>query len=593
MPLVPIPHPPAQNLASQGVKRIEAINSAITPVLRVALYVSLFFVAYTYGLDGQTRYTYQSYATASYAQHSLLGTINTVRGVIGAAAQPTIAKLLDTFGRTEILAFSVFFYTLGTIVEAVSHGVEAFSAGAVLYQIGYTAILLIAEIIVGDTSSLRNRVLLSFVPATPFLINAWISGDVTQAVLDATTWRWGVGMWAIIYTVLSLPLLATLWYAGHKAKREGKLDDYVSPFKKLGFKGLVTRLFWDLDVIGIILVIAVFSLILVPFSIATSAGEKWRQGYIIAMLVLGVFLIPVFVIWEKFAPTPLVPFHLLKDRGVWAGLGIACFINATWYLQGSYLYTTLVVAFDQSIKSATRITNIYSFTSVITGVILGFVVRYVRYLKIFIITGICLFMVAFGLLIRYRSGGSGGNNSAIIGAEIVLGVGGGLFSYPTQASVQAATTHKNMAIVTGLYLACYSIGSAIGSTVSAAIWTNILPGELNKHLTNQTFAAEVYGNPLGIAPLYPLGTPERDGIIEAYKSVQRLLCITGLCLCIPMLFFALLLRNPRLGDEQSLPEAEGGAEAVVLPPTYSKKDEEGSLEDGDVKDKAHYEGSAH
>jgi SIT family siderophore-iron:H+ symporter-like MFS transporter len=33
------------------------------------------------------RYTYQGYATASYAQHSLLSTITVVRSVIGAAAQ--------------------------------------------------------------------------------------------------------------------------------------------------------------------------------------------------------------------------------------------------------------------------------------------------------------------------------------------------------------------------------------------------------------------------------------------------------------------------------------------------------------------------
>jgi hypothetical protein len=47
----------------------------------------------------------------------------------------------------------------------------------------------------------------------------------------------------------------------------------------------------------------------------------------------------------------------------------------------SYLYTVLVVAFGESIESATRITNVYSFTSVLVGVGLGFVVRYVRYLK--------------------------------------------------------------------------------------------------------------------------------------------------------------------------------------------------------------------
>jgi SIT family siderophore-iron:H+ symporter-like MFS transporter len=54
-------------------------------------------------------------------------------------------------------------------------------------------------------------------------------------------------------------------------------------------------------------------------------------------------------------------------------------VMLTWTFR--YLYTVLVVAFDESILSATRITNVYSFTSVVVGIGLGFVVRYVRYLK--------------------------------------------------------------------------------------------------------------------------------------------------------------------------------------------------------------------
>lgn len=108
----------------------------------------------------------------------------------------------------------------------------------------------------------------------------------------------------------------------------------------------------------------------------------------------------------------------------------------------------------------------------------------------------------------------------------------------------------------------YQIGSALGFTVSGAIWTQVLPGQLSARLTNQTLATEVYGSPLTTAILYPIGSPERDGIVAAYRHTQRLLCITGLCLCLPLLAFALLLRNPRLGDEQSLPLAEKSVEST-------------------------------
>ena len=111
-------------------------------------------------------------------------------------------------------------------------------------------------------------------------------------------------------------------------------------------------------------------------------------------------------------------------------------------------------------------------------------------------------------------------------------------------------------MITALYLASYNIGSALGGSVSGAIWTNVLPGALSSRLGNDTLAAAVYASPLTTAILYDFGTPERDAIVAAYKHTQRLLCVTGICLCVPLLAFALLLRDPRLGDEQSLPEAE-------------------------------------
>jgi MFS transporter, SIT family, siderophore-iron:H+ symporter len=167
-----------------------------------------------------------------------------------------------------------------------------------------------------------------------------------------------------------------------------------------------------------------------------------------------------------------------------------------------------------------------------------------------------LFMVAFGLLIRFRGGTA--SHSAIVGAQVVLGFGGGMFSYPAQASIQANTRHEHLAVITAIYLASYNIGSALGGSVSGAIWTNVLPAELSSRLANinSTLAADVYASPLTTAILYPMGTPERDAIVGAYKHTQRLLCITGLCLCVPLLIFALLLRNPRLNDEQSLPAEE-------------------------------------
>lgn len=546
-----------RDLKSPGIRRVEALSSVLTLVDRIFIFFGVFLVAYVYGLDGTLRGAYQPVATGSFDNHSLTSTINVLRAVIGAAAQPTAAKIADVFGRVELIILSVFFYVLGTIVETVSYNVATFAAGTAIYQIGYTMIILLVEVIIADITSTRARLFFSYIPALPFIINTWVSGNISAAVLGTTTWQWGYGMWCIIYPVCTLPLIITLMIVSRRAKKRGLLDDYKSSFQILGARNFFLELFHLLDVVGIILLIAVFALILMPLTLAGGVSSEWNAPHIIAPLVVGVLCIPAFIVWELKAPHPLVPFKLMKDRGVWGPIALAILLNFAWTMQGDFLYTVLIVAFDFSIANATRITSLYSFVSVIVGPILGLIVFKVRRLKIFILAGTSLFMVAFGLLIHYRGAtASEKGQVGIIAAQVVLGIAGGMFPYPAQASLQVQLKHENLAVMTGVYLAMYNIGSALGNTVSGAIWTQTLPSALanafSRHQVDQELVSLVYADPLTVAVGYGMGTNERMAIVEAYRSTQRLLTITGICLCVPLIGFAAALRNPALNNEQTL-----------------------------------------
>ena len=545
---------------SPGVARIEVINSQLTRRDRLWMFIGVFLIGYAYGLDSQVRSTYQPYATSSFGEHSLLATVNVVRSVIAAAAQPAAGRVADVFGRFELVTLSMIFYLTGTIIESSSTTIEVFSVGTVLYQLGYTGTVLLTEIIVADITSMRSRVLFSYLPATPFLINTWISGSITSAVLDRTSWRYGIGMWCIIYSVCSLPLLITLYSTSRRAQKGGDLKHFPSSLQFFGFRRLGIDLFHQLDVAGVVLVIAIFGFILTPLTVAGGIQSQWQTAHVIIPLVIGILCIPAFVLWElKCARHPLAPFDLLKDRGIWSALLIRCLLNFSWYLQADYLYTVLIVAFDFSVATATRIQSFYSFFSLLSGLLTGLIIYKVRRLKLFIILGTCLFMVAYTLVIHFRGGASDGSKAGVITAQIVLGLAGGFFAYPTQASVQAATKHEHMAVLTGIYLGSYNIGSALGTCVSGAIWTQNLYPSLVDSLafqSNATLARAVYESPFEVIPAYPIGTPERNAIVFSYRHVQRLLCITGICLAAPMIALAFLLRDPKLSTNQSQPEAE-------------------------------------
>lgn len=68
------------------------------------------------------------------------------------------------------------------------------AAGSVIYQLGYTGLQLMVEVLISDATSLRSRLFWSFIPVSPFLINTWVSGTISQEVLDSWGWKWGIGV---------------------------------------------------------------------------------------------------------------------------------------------------------------------------------------------------------------------------------------------------------------------------------------------------------------------------------------------------------------------------------------------------------------
>lgn len=168
---------------SFGVKKSELLAQQCSNVwFRIFFAFSIYLCAFAYSLDANTRTVFQTRATASYNKHSLLSTINVVKSVAGAASQPVYARLSDVFGRLELTIVSILFYAMGTVIESQAYDIERFAAGGVFYQVGYSGIVLMLEVLVADLSTMNWRLLAMLVPTLPFLKITWFSGDVTDAL---------------------------------------------------------------------------------------------------------------------------------------------------------------------------------------------------------------------------------------------------------------------------------------------------------------------------------------------------------------------------------------------------------------------------
>ncbi|KAI5950990.1 hypothetical protein KGF54_004064 [Candida jiufengensis] len=558
---------------SIGIRRVELLNNQYQhPILKIIFFISIFFCAYSYGLESTIRGNLQYYATSSYNQHSLFTTVGVMQSVISCAAQPFYARLSDKFGRLELFLFAIVFYATGLVIQSQAFDINRFAGGAVINQIGYTGVIIMLQIVLADFSNLNWRLVASFVPALPFIINTWVSGDVQSSVNANYSWNWGIGMWAFIFPLSCLPIILCFIHMIVKARKteewkqlniEQKDQTLYSKKSFKYWKTLVLELFWDLDVIGLLCVIIVLGFILVPFTLAGGVTSKWAKASTIVPLVIGVVFIPVFILWEaKFARSPIMPFALMKDRGVWAALLIAIFINWIWYMPNDFMYTVLIVGMNASVKAATRITSLYSFVSVIVGPLLGLLVVRVRKLKGFIIFGCATWAISLGILFHFRGANDGVESqkylNGVIGGLCLMGFGAGFFTYSTQVSITTVTNHEYMSIMISVYLASYWIGSCLGSSISGAIWTNKMHGViLNKmeemNISNATaLATYAYGSPFEFIVENQWGTPARQAVVLSYAEVQKYLCIAGLVLCFPLIVFSFLLRDHRLDSVQSL-----------------------------------------
>lgn len=602
---------------SFGVKKSELLAQQCSNVwFRAFFAFAIYLCAFAYSLDGNTRYVFQTRATASYDQHSLLSTINVIRSVAAAASQPVYARLSDVIGRLELTIVSIIFYSMGTVIESQAYDIQRFAAGSVFYQVGYSGIILMLEILVADLSTMNWRLLAMLVPTLPFLKITWFSGNVTEALNKHHSWNYAIGIWAFIFPLCSLPILGCMIYMRWQASKtdewkqvnQEEHDSHVAanahakPYqdKLLHTEGFVSRtllktriffiksryvtvdLFWRLDIIGVIFVICIFGFILVPLTISGGTQSSWAKASSIVPLVIGVVLIPLFVLWEgKFAKEPILPYKLLKERGVWAALIISTLINFVSTMPDEYLYSVLMIGMGASDKAATRILSLSSFVGTVVAPIVAIVIIFVKRNKPFIIFGCCVWFASMGMFYHYRGDNNGLQRQyyidGVIAAKCVMGFGTGFFTYNVMLSIQTCTNHEYMAVLIALSLAVYNIGLGLGAAVSGAIWTQQLYGaiesEMKKLGLDTELATAAYSDPFSFIKEYGWGTQPRIAVVLAYAKIQRKLIIVGLVLCVPLVAASLCLRNHKLlpvyhMGEVTKEEAEREGKTVVVVNKY-------------------------
>lgn len=241
-----------------------------------------------------------------------------------------MAKFAAAFGRLEAYCCCIIIYTLGYIQMAAAKNIQTYASAQLFYATGATSLQILQQIFIADTTSLLNRALFTRIPDVPYFFTVWIGPWLADFILRKASWRWGYGMWAVLLPPASLPLLLALYRHRRRLQKMG-----YAKVNRMSHRRWLPRLrhFWfSLDVPGFILFSAGLSLILVPISFAGYA-KSWKNPAIFGPIVSGCVCLLAFLRFEtsqRWAPSPLVPLRLLREKTVLAGCTLAF-----WYFSKS------------------------------------------------------------------------------------------------------------------------------------------------------------------------------------------------------------------------------------------------------------------
>jgi MFS family permease len=496
------------------------------------------------GFDGLVQYT----------------TITVVQAVIYGVANVAFAKVADVFGRPTVLAGSIVFFAVGTVVLASARHISSLSAGMIFYSVGNTGIGFATNLVLADLVPAHWRCTVNNVTLLPFVLNFAVGPRVTAAMVPHQ-WRWGVGMFAILTPLTTVPVAVFMF----RMERRRRASHHKFS------RRMIAHGLQQIDLAGLLLLILGFGLLLLPLTIADQAPKGYGSGYIIAMFVLGAWCLVAFPFVERRVAHPAIDIRRLLRLKAPRDLIVATLVNIadaiSVMLSYAPAYNWIIITFGWSVKNATYFLQAGSLAVVIFGIVGGYVATVTKRYKWLAVFGSALRLLALGLMYRYR--GPDSTPFQVVFPQVLQGVGGAVMTANLQVAVQIAVPHADVAMVTGLFLMCVGVADAVGSAIAGAIQQNLLQS-LRHHLSGvvgESVIATIYAQgPLALTD-YPLGSAVRTATIAAWVDNTHAILGAAMAFAVAGVVVALFLQDHRLPETHN--RVTGEKVGLPIPAIYT------------------------
>ncbi|KAJ5379048.1 major facilitator superfamily domain-containing protein [Penicillium cosmopolitanum] len=423
-------------------------------------------------LDNSTVSIYNNYSTSSFNGLSKLATLNTAGAVLFAVMKPPIAKISNVIGRGQTYTMTMCLYILSYILMASAKSLNTYAAGYIFYVMGQSGTNIMNDIVISDISSARWRGFAIGVSFTPFLVTPWISGFITESVVNGIGWRWGIGMFAILMPFGSSFIITTLLYYQTRAKSLGivqrqsmKIYDFCS----------------QIDLGGVILFSGGFALVLIPLTLAATTSSRWKTPYLDGLIAVGVVLLIAFPFYEcLLARYPFMPPSYFINSTISLCLFLIATDSIGFSCTHAYLYTWATVVRNFSARDATFYNATNGVASCLMGIIAGLLMMWTRRYKWLVVIGATLRLIGYGVMIRLR--GASNSMFELFFVQVIQGIGSGIMQTNLLVPAQISVPHSQMPQITALVICFSFLGSSVGACIAGGIYTNTIGSALESHL---------------------------------------------------------------------------------------------------------------
>lgn len=459
------PHTPSSSSEGNHTANMDPIEPGTTNNIRPACFKStvqevLFVLTATMAIAMGALLTGSITVVSSYIGRDLNMSTAEITWITSSSTLSSGAFLLffgriaDLFGRKTLFVGSLFLYAVFGLaagfanepitLDVLTGVMGLFSASAVPAASG------ILGVAYEKPSKRKNAAFACFSAGNPL---GFVFGTIFGGIA-ADIFNWRASFWLVAIIFLAFTILGIFTVPKDWTDKEPWNLKTVKKF----------------DLMGTLLTVAGIGMFSAAISLGDTAPQGWTTGYVLALLIVGIFLMIGFVFWEMWYKYPLVPMSIWRDRNFSVAL-LILMLGFMAFTPGSFF---IALYFQRIWHLSPLGVAVRLLPMVVSGIIVNIVAGIILHRvsnKLLMYIGTSAYTIAFLLLAFNREDSS--YWAFCFPAFVIMVIGADFEFNVAQMYVMSSMPPSRQSVASGIFQTVAKLCMTLGFGIATAIFNGV------------------------------------------------------------------------------------------------------------------------